>query len=131
MLDANLSYTYQRAQDYSDPTDNQYGGTYKGQIAYIPWHSGSFIGHARWRDLELNYSFIYVGERYQNSANIPVNHEQPWYTHDISASYVLHMGATRLKAAVEVNNLFNQYYDVIANYPMPGRNFKVTLKFDL
>lgn len=131
LLDANLSYTYQRAQDYTDPTDTGEGGTYKGQIAYIPWHSGSFIGHAKWRDLELNYSFIYVGERYHDSSNVPVSHEQPWYTHDLSASYVFHLGKTQFKLAAEVNNLFNQYYDVIANYPMPGRNFKVTLKFDL
>ena len=131
LLDANMSYTYQRAQDYTDPTDNEYGGTYKGQIAYIPWHSGSFIGHAHWRDLDVNYSFIYVGERYQNSSNIPVNHEQPWYTHDLSASYLFHMGKTTLKVAAEVNNLLNQYYDVITNYPMPGRNYKLTIKFDI
>lgn len=131
LLDANLTYTYQRAQDYTNPADNEVGGTYKGQIAYIPWHSGSFIGHAHWRDVDMNYSFIYVGERYHNSANIPANHEQPWYTHDLSASYLFHLGKTTLKAAVEVNNLFNQYYDVILNYPMPGRNYKFTLKFDL
>ena len=35
------------------------------------------------------------------------------------------------KAACEVNNLFNQSYDVIANYPMPGTNFKITLTIQL
>ena len=76
-------------------------------------------------------SFIYVGERYHTSANIPANHEQPWYTHDISASYRFALGKTWLKLTLEVNNLFNQYYDVILNYPMPGRNYKVILKFDI
>ena len=130
-LDVNLNYTYQKAQDYSDPTDNADGGTYKGQIAYIPWHSGSTVVHANWRDLDVSYSFIYVGERYHTSANIPANHEQPWYTHDISASYRLALGRTALKLTLEVNNLFNQYYDVILNYPMPGRNYKLILKFDI
>ncbi|WP_407401070.1 TonB-dependent receptor [Sodaliphilus sp.] len=131
-LDLNLNYTYQRAQDYSKPDDYGDGGTYKGQIAYIPWHSGSAVFHASWRDVvELNYSFIYVGERYHTSSNIPANHEQPWYTHDISAHYTFGVGKTRIKVTGEVNNLFNQYYDVIQNYPMPGRNFKIILKFDI
>ncbi len=130
-LDVNFNYTYQKAQDYSDPADSGDGGTYKGQIAYIPWHSGSAVVHARWHGLEANYSFIYVGERYHTSANILANHEQPWYTHDISASYRMALGRTWLKVTLEVNNLLNQYYDVILNYPMPGRNYKVILKFDI
>jgi outer membrane receptor protein involved in Fe transport len=30
-----------------------------------------------------------------------------------------------------MNNIFNQYYDVVINYPMPGRNFKLILNFTL
>lgn len=72
-----------------------------------------------------------MGERYHNSANILANHEQPWYTHDLSASYVFKVHAVKMKLTCEVNNLFNQYYDVILNYPMPGRNFKCILKVDI
>ena len=131
ILDINLSYTYQKAQDYTNPDDNGDGGTYKGQLAYSPWHSGSVVGHLGWHDLDVNYSFIYVGERYHTSANTRENHEQPWYTHDLSAGYLFHLGKTSLKVSGEVNNLFNQYYDVILNYPMPGRNYKLILKFDI
>lgn len=130
-VDVNLSYTYQRAQDYTDPDDTGYGGSYKGQISYIPWHSGSVVGHATWRAAELNYSFIYVGERYNTSVNERMFHEQPWYTHDLGASYTFALRNVKLKVTAEVNNLFNQYYDVIANYPMPGRNYKLILKFDI
>ncbi len=127
-----LNYTCQSARDFTDPTDNlDEAGTYKGQIAYIPWHSGSAILNGSWRNLDLNYSFIYVGERYHNSSNIPANYEQPWYTHDISASYNFALGKCLLKATLEVNNLFNQQYEVIMNYPMPGRNFKIILKLDI
>mgnify|MGYP004511410857 CR=1 FL=1 len=130
-FNVNLNYTYQKAQDYTHSDDRGYGGTYKGQIAYIPWHSGSAVVNASWRAFECNYSFIYVGERYHNSANILANHEQPWYTHDLSASYVFRVHAVKMKLTCEVNNLFNQYYDVILNYPMPGRNFKCILKVDI
>ena len=131
-LNTQLNYTYQRAQDYTDPTDNaDEAGTYKGQIAYIPRHSGSVIVGGEWRRLKLNYSFIYVGERYHNSSNIAANYEQPWYTHDISGSYEMKLGPTLVKATIEVNNLLNQQYEVICNYPMPGRNFKVILSFEI
>ena len=131
-IDGSLAYTFQKAQDYTDPEDcEDEAGTYKGQIAYIPWHSGSAILHGEWRGVELNYSFIYVGERYHNSSNILANYEQPWYTHDLSASYRHRFEGKMLKATIEVNNLFNQQYEVISNYPMPGRNFKLILQFDI
>lgn len=130
-LDGTLNYTYQRAQDYTNPADTGDGGTYRGQIAYIPWHSGSAVAHLGWRDLDVNYSFIYVGERYHASSNIKANYEQPWYTHDLSAGYRLRLGKTSLRVTCEVNNVFNQQYDVIHNYPMPGRNYKLILKYDI
>ena len=129
-LDVSLNYTYQKAQDYSDPTDNDpVVGTYKGQIAYIPWHSGSAVGNLTYRDWGLNYSFIYVGERYHNSSNIPANHEEPWYTHDVSVTKDFRVGGTKASVALECNNLLNQQYDVILNYPMPGRNWKCIIKW--
>jgi len=131
VLEGGFNYTYQKARDFTNPADTLDGGTYKGQISYIPWHSGSATVHAAWKSLDLNYSFIYVGERYHNSANILANHEEPWYTHDLSASYQFKMDNTTMKITAEVNNLFNQQYDVIQNYPMPGRNYRLILKFDL
>ena len=130
-IDGGVTYTYQKAQDYTDPTDTDRGGTYKGQISYIPWHSGSATLHVGRRDIDLNYSFIYVGERYHNSSNIRENYEQPWYTHDLTGSYSFPVGKVRIKATLEVNNLLNQQYDVIHNYPMPGRNYKLIIKFDI
>lgn len=126
-----LNYTYQSATDRTDPSDNDpYYGTYGGQIAYVPRHSGSVTGNLVWRRLGLNYSFIYVGERYHTSANIRENYEQPWYTHDLSATYRLPLHRCALTFALECNNVFDQQYDVILNYPMPGRNWKGILKVE-
>ena len=37
----------------------------------------------------------------------------------------------RLKVALEINNIFNQQYEVVQCYPMPGTNFKIRLRLDL
>lgn len=126
------SYTFQSARDFSDPDDDlDAAGTYKGQIAYVPRHSFSIVGDAKWRMLSLNYSFIYVGERWDNSSNIPENYVQPWYTHDISLTASVPLRGCRVQATMGINNLLDQQYEVIRNYPMPGRNFKITLRLDI
>ena len=112
-LNGRVNYTYQKAQDFTNPEDEFYGG----QIPYIPWHSGSANLNASFRRWEANYSFIYTGERYSSSANIPVNYQLPWYTSDCSIAYRHPLRKGNLKATLEVNNLLNQQYEVVACYP--------------
>ena len=69
-----------------------------------------------------------MGERYHNSANIRANYELPWYTHDLSISKLFQLNGWKLHTAVEINNLLNQQYDVVLNYPMPGINGRLVLK---
>ena len=136
-LTAKAQYTYQTAIDVTDPNDSYYGD----QIPYIPWHSGSAVGmfgwQNNWQQYGLNYSFIYVGERYNQQENIIYNYTQPWYTHDLSlfgewdikplASSPHCLSPITLRLALDINNLLSQDYDVIFNYPMPKRNYKCTI----
>lgn len=126
-LTAKLQYTWQKAQDFTDPSDTYYSH----QIPYIPWHSGSAIAQASYKEWHLNYSFIYVGERYNQQENIKYNYTQPWYTSDLSLVRDFKMKFGRMKASVEINNLLSQDYDVILNYPMPKRNYRFTLTVEL
>lgn len=124
-LRLHAAYTFQSALDVTDPTDNDpLYGTYHKQIAYIPRHSGSATATFLWDGLQLAYSFVYVGQRYTSSANIPENLIQPWYTHDLAGSYMWQLKNCRLQFGLEVNNLLHQQYEVIPNYPMPGLNGK-------
>lgn len=118
-----FNYTYQKAQDFTDPTSEWYGG----QIPYIPWHGGSIILNGSYQTWSCNYSFIYTGERYEAVANIPENCAQPWYTHDFSLSKTFQWGKTGIRVTAEINNIFNQQYEVVQCYPMPGTSFKIKL----
>lgn len=120
-------YTYQEAIDVTNPADTYY----RDQIPYIPWHSGSAIINLSYRKWLLNYSFIYVGERYNQQENIRYNHTQPWYTNDLSLTNEFKINKIQMKATLEVNNLLSQDYDVILNYPMPKRNYRFSLSIEI
>ena len=128
VLRARLNYTYQTAVDVTNPNDTFYGH----QIPYIPWHSGSAVLSLDWQSKRgdhygLNYSFIYVGERYSQQENTIYNYVQPWYTHDLSLYGEWGIKRWWLKANLEINNLLGQDYEVIQNYPMPKQNVRCTL----
>ncbi len=130
-LSANLNYTYSISKDYTKFSGLELS-SYGDQIPYTPWHSGSAILNSQYRDWNLNYSFIYVGKRYNgNVNNIKVNEIQPWYTHDLSLQKQFTVKQYKIKGTVEVNNLLNQQYEVIYNYPMPGRTFRFIISFEL
>ena len=127
LLTGRLQYTYQDARDVTSVEDTYY----RHQIPYIPWHSGSAILNVQYRQWNLNYSFIYAGERYNQQENIKFNYMQPWYTSDLSLSYQWQLKTCQLRVMAEVNNVFSQDYDVILNYPMPKRNYALTIDFKL
>ena len=120
-------YTFQRAIDITNPSDNYY----RDQIPYIPRHSGAAVVNAQWKGWGINYSWIYVGERYNQQENIRYNYTQPWYTSDISLSKDFKLGRVSLRGLIEINNLLSQDYDVILNYPMPKRNYRFTLTVEI
>jgi outer membrane receptor protein involved in Fe transport len=132
LFNLRLTYTYQKAEDFTkrkNPILQQ--STWGGQITYIPWHNGSAVASLTYKSWQLNYSFIYVGERYHSSANIPAEYEQPWYTNDMTVSKKFMIKKINMRVALEINNLLSQDYDVVLNYPMPRRNYKLSITAEI
>jgi outer membrane cobalamin receptor len=82
---------------------------------------------AQKRNFSVIYSFIYDGPRYDQRANIAANYLQPWYTHDMTIVYTGNLQHHHIRIMGEINNLLNQQYEVIENFPMPGRNYRLTI----
>lgn len=127
-LNLRAAYTYEHATDRTDPNDKI---TYNGQIAYIPRHSLSLTATATYAIWQLHYSFIYASKRYRSSANTPQNLEQSWYTSDLSLSLKPKIKNIQTEIQLGINNLLNQQYELVPNYPMPGRNYRLTLRLEL
>lgn len=130
-LSTRLSYSYSRAQDYTEIRGVPLS-SYGHQIPYTPWHSGSLATTLGYKSWTLSHSLIYVGGRYNGAVNnIQENYLQPWYTHDLVLSHHLQIPWGKLVTSLEVNNLLNADYDVVLNYPMPGRNARLVLKMTI
>lgn len=126
----NLSgnYTYQRALDVTNPDlDSEEGRTYKHQIAYTPRVSGSGQAGIETPWVNLSYSFLFSGKRYQQGENIAENRLDSYSDHSISASRSFKIMKTNTSVSVEVLNIADKNYEIIRNFPMPGRSVRATI----
>ena len=123
-----LNYSFLEALDYSDSKKSYY----KNQIPFTAKHSGSFVLSAAYKTWNFNYSFIYVGERYNvHQDNNKYNRLNPWFTNDLGVHKEFKINQYSFKTSFELNNVLNQQYDIVSNYPMPGRQFKLILSVNL
>ena len=72
------------------------------------------------------------GKRYDKNQNIPSNEIQAYADHNISLNREFTFGKSHnynIHLSLEALNLAGHNYEVIHFYPMPGRSYRLTLKF--
>ena len=116
-----VNYTYQRAQDLTSGSEN-----YGEQIPYTPFHSGSTSLSYQYKEIECGYNILYSGKRWDGQ-NIDANLLESYIEH----SLFCRIASRQFKLMGEIINLFNSQYQVIKNYPMPGRNYRITLSMEI
>ena len=119
--------TWQRDVNRTDP-DNE--DTYDKPICYSPRLSHTLTAIAAWKELSLTVSHMYVGERMWSYAD-PEDILTPYHNIDMKLSYTTKVGMTSVGACLEVIDLLDEQYEHIPRYPMPGRNYKLTLTFGI
>lgn len=121
------SITWQRDVDRTDPEDED---MYNQIICYSPTFSTGLTAIASWRTLQYTASYLYVGERMWSKAD-PEDILEPYHNLDMKLSYTHHIGRTSLGVCLEVCDVLDEQYEHIPRYPMPGRNYKLTLTFGI
>jgi outer membrane cobalamin receptor len=121
-----ISYSFQDAKDMS----NRRLPSYNKQIQYTPKHSGSAIFGMNYF-LTLQYSLLFSGERYSLGDNSPNSRLEPYFDHSISFSKNISIQKTNLRMAFEILNFTNKNYEIVASYPMPGRHYRLTVKWKI
>lgn len=127
-LATNANYTCQSDRDYSVPSDPEY----KHYVPYSPLHSGSLIVDLGYDSYSLCTSFLYTGERFALISNNRDDLLGDWYTLDLKLNkrFLLRKGMI-VQTTIECNNLTDSRHEVVKRYPMPGRNWKFTVKFEM
>lgn len=125
-LATNVNATYQQDRDYSVKTDPEYGN----YIPYSPKLSGSMIVDLGYNDWSLCTSWLYTGDRYALLSNNDDDRLPSWQTIDMKLNRRFALGKHILQLTAECNNLTDSRHEVVMRYPMPGRNYKFTVKFE-
>lgn len=124
-LSANANYTCQRDRDFSSPSDPEY----KNTIPYSPLHSASLIVSLGYDGWSACTSWLYTGDRFALISNNKEDMLGAWQTVDLKLSKTFTVSRHSLQTTIEYNNLTDSRHEVVKRYPMPGRNWKLTLQW--
>lgn len=126
-LAASATYTYQKSVDMTDPSSK----TYRDQIAYIPLHSGSGVVGIENKWVNIYYNVIVSGSRYFLNHNIPQNDLKGYAEHGVSASKKIQFGKAEANFKAEAINILDAQYEVVKNFPIPGRSFRISFSIGI
>ena len=81
------------------------------------------------RYFDIGYNVICVGNRYRMAQNTDNNLVRGYVDQSIILSKNIELKSGRLTVQAQVLNLFDVQYEVIKNYPMMGRNYKINVSY--
>ena len=126
-IETHCNASLQYAVDKTDAKSK----TYQHQIPYTPRYTGfgQLMFKTHW--LDLSYTLSAVGKRYMLGENIPANELSGYIDQNISIGRDFNLKKIRLYLGAEMLNLANKNYEVIRNFPMQGRSFRIQVKCEL
>lgn len=121
-LSLTANYTRQAVVDvsHSSLTPNQ-------QIPYTPKELGSLmlvLTHGSW---SIGYALAYTGFRFTLPENTAANVLPAFWLSDVNLSFGFPLGAFSATLKAEISNLFDARYEVIQFFPMPSRNYRLSV----
>jgi outer membrane cobalamin receptor len=120
----NTNYNFCRSTNENSEGDE--AGQNGKQLIYIPVNTLNATLNAGWKGFYLSYNFMYTSRRYTGTDNETY---MPGYNlSNIFFGRNMHLDNFVLSLQLEINNLLDLDYQSIANRPMPGRNYAVTLR---
>lgn len=118
--------TLQHLQDLTH-TDN---ASYGGQLPYLPFAQGAARVQAGWQNMSAGVAMQAMSYRYQLAENTPENALPGFGLWDAFVAYRMPLNPEQaLQWSAGIYNLADEQYQLLANYPLPGRHFKLSCSF--
>ena len=120
-------YSFQQAENRTNDDSPYYGY----QIAYIPKHTGSAaIGWENpWVNVSLHGSGI--SSRWANNQHYEGTEIAGYWEMGLTLYRNFRWKEQCWEARMDLKNMFNKQYEIVRYYPMPGRSWQVSLKYEL
>ncbi|WP_461452242.1 TonB-dependent receptor [Mucilaginibacter sp.] len=122
-----LNYSYQKAQNVTDPT----ASIYLNQLPYTPKNTVALNTGIDYKYFGVYYNQIISSSRYYTNDNLPYDYIPGYSVSDASASCHFLKDNKPVTVSFEVNNLFNNSYYIVRSYPMPSRSYRISLQITI
>ena len=102
------------------------------QLRYTPEWQYKFFTSLRYKAASVAYSHTFVDERYASSDHSSVFDPLPAYeSANLTFSARVNIAKTENEVSFSIFNLFDEDYEIIRSYPMPGRYFQLSFKTNI
>lgn len=127
LIDMTVNYSYLKALDKTDSNSKNYNQ----QIAYTPRISstGQLSITSPW--CTLSYTYLFSGKRYMLGENTSSNRLASYSDHSLSISRNLLFYKLSLRCSFELLNILNKNYEIVKNFPMAGRSFRIGINIKI
>lgn len=99
------------------------------QLIYTPKHKTGISLNYQIQQFAIEWSQALTGKRFTNSDNSQsIN---AYHFANMNFNYQFQIKHMDIELGLYAENLFNKYYEVVLNRPMPGRNFLINLNFNI
>ncbi|WP_289747614.1 TonB-dependent receptor plug domain-containing protein [uncultured Bacteroides sp.] len=119
------NYSWQRVQPRTSPTDPDYNK----QVAYTPVHSGaaSLSWENPWVDVVVHTTG--ASDRYGTSSNLPITRIKGYMEMGAALIRSFNIKRNTIDLRFDLTNILDTQYEIVGNYPMPGRAWKFTVTY--
>lgn len=122
-LSLQVNYTYLLARNLS-PSHTEYNKI----LVYRPRHTMNVNVSSAFKNINLNYQYNYTSRRFTDKSNIWENSLAPYNVSDVGLNLKYPLWKVYCDFALQIKNIFNEEYSVIKNMPIPGREWRLSLK---
>lgn len=122
-LNTSYSYTYRKVSD-----ENNQSLTYQNLIPYMPEELINFSLRTNLVIFKILANVSYTSFSYSSSSNAYESIIEPYTLGDITIEKDFIYNSTEYSILFSINNLLDEKYEIIRNFPMPGINFNSTIK---
>jgi vitamin B12 transporter len=92
------------------------------QLIYVPMYSGQGKATVEYKHFSIGYIHTYTGYRFTSTDN--TEYLMPFYIANVFTSYNMVVKKYAINVFAQVNNIYNEQYQVILNRPMPMVNYQ-------